>query len=135
MKIDLPRPCPGVTQMLLHNTTKSSEEKCQKAPHPVLAGHQGFLPGDGFKYPSAPQIPILDLLGLELSSWPPPPRSPPVYSVGSAPTLWENLRSKVSRVSRSRKRKRGTLPALSRRPCWSGGGGAEVRPGSPQRRR
>ncbi|VTJ63823.1 Hypothetical predicted protein [Marmota monax] len=37
--------------------------------------------------------------------------------------------------ARARKRKRGTLPARSGRPCWSIGGGAEAHPGSPRRRR
>lgn len=65
-------------------------------------------------------------------------RKPSQVSTYPAPQLWGKRglggQGSLGRA-RSRKRKRSALPVRSGRPCWSSGGGAEVRPGSPRRRR
>ena len=65
-------------------------------------------------------------------------RKPSQVPTYPAPQLWGKRglggQGSLGRA-RSRKRKRSALPVRSGRPCWSSGGGAEVRPGSPRRRR
>lgn len=65
-------------------------------------------------------------------------RKPSLVPTCPAPRLWGKRGLGGQRSpgrARSRKRKHSALPVRSGRPCWSSGGGAEARPGSPRRRR
>lgn len=128
----------GVPPTCLCTTRPVRGNECQLGPD-----MSGRAPVQSCLGPSLRALVLLRLLhrsGMDLEHFlsPPPPGRLPWYPPALLPDFGGNGVSRGQGSlgrARPRKRKCGALPVRSGRPCWSSGGGAEARPGSPRRRR